>query len=40
MLHISEFRVQKYADKGGFPHSLRTCIGLALRALVKIQDNE
>ena len=22
MLHISEFRVQKYADKGGFPLSL------------------
>ena len=23
MLHISEFRVQKYADKGGFPLSLK-----------------
>ena len=22
MLHVSEFRVQKYADKGGFPVSL------------------
>ena len=23
MLHISEFRVQKYADKDGFPLSLK-----------------
>ena len=23
MLHISKFRVQKYADKGGFPLSLK-----------------
>ena len=26
MLHISKFRVQKYADKGGFPLSLKLYI--------------
>ena len=30
MLHNSEFRVQKYADKGGFPLSLRFYIAYAL----------
>ena len=30
MLHISEFRVQKYADKGGFPLSLKFFIVYAL----------
>ena len=30
MLHISEFRVQKYADKGGFPLSLTFYIVYAL----------
>ena len=30
MLHISEFRVQKYADKGGFPLSLKFYIVNAL----------
>ena len=30
MLHISEFHVQKYADKGGFPLSLKFYIVYAL----------
>ena len=30
MLHISEFRVQKYADKGGFALSLKFYIVYAL----------
>ena len=30
MLHISEFAVQKYADKEGFPLSLKFYIGYAL----------
>ena len=30
MLHISEFRVEKYADKGGFPLSLKFYIVYAL----------
>ena len=30
MLHISEFRVQKYAAKGGFPLSLKFAIVYAL----------
>ena len=44
MLHISEFRVQKYADKGGFPLSLKLYIVYALvtgfTCANKIQDNE
>ena len=30
LLHISEFRVPKYADKGGFPLSLKFYIVYAL----------
>ena len=30
MLHISEFRVQKYADNGGFPLSLKFYLVYAL----------
>ena len=30
MLHIFEFRVQKYADKGGYPLSLKFYIVYAL----------
>ena len=45
MLHISEFRVQKYADKGGFPLSHKILLSSPLvfdwlYGVNNIQDNE
>ena len=45
MLHISEFRVQKYADKGGSPKSHKILLSSPfvfdwLYGVNNIQDNE